>query len=503
MFKNTTINRKITLLSTISKRFFSIPTIFALSTKQGKSAIGIIRISGPESSYILQELTLNKYSLPKPRVAVIQKIYSPKTKSIIDEAVVISFKGPKSFTGEDLIELHLHGGISIINAVLSSIKSLNNNKNKNIRYAVNGEFSKRAFMNGKFDLTEIEGIRDIIEAETESQRIAAMNSMKGDNKRVFNQWRTNILNNIAKLTALLDFGEDYLSEETDKILNQVNDNIQKTKHEIEEYLRRGERSEILLKGFKLTLLGPPNVGKSSLLNQLANNEVAIVSDIAGTTRDIVNVPLDIGGYKVVLGDTAGIRSLNNTKDIVEHEGIKRAKFNALNSDLTLLILSTDEFEKELRDEQIIEQIRELKNKDKKMLIILNKIDLVKDKKKLEDIIEKIALSLNITKEALNLISCNNKIGIDELMDVLIKNFKQISLTEEIEPLGLSERCQDIIKNDILFGMDEFENFVELEDVVLATESLKQSVEGIGKITGTAIGIEEVLDVVFSSFCIGK
>lgn len=417
---------------------------------------------------------------------------------MLDEALTLFFKSPKTYTGEDILELHVHGGNAIVKAVLAAIKALHDEENGiNIRYADHGEFSQRAFLNGRFDLTEVEGVREMIDAETESQRLMALASMTGLNKKVLDHWREEIVNNVALLTTVIDFGEEHDVEETEQLFSTVEANIDRLIFEIEEYLRKVKGSEILLKGIKVSLIGPPNAGKLSLLNFLANSDSAIVSEIAGTTRDVVDVPLDIEGYKVVVGDTAGIRDLEEA-DTIEKEGIRRAKQRALAGDLVLVVLPVNE---EIPSE-IKRHLELIKQAGRPLALILNKSDLLQNEKS-DSVIGSFANELNIPKEQLHMVSCKTEDGMNDLRNELIKSFKEITLSDFSDPVSLSMRAQDLLENDVLCGLKQFKEWKESEDVVLASECLRQSVDGIGRITGKSIGVEEILGVVFSSFCIGK
>ncbi|KAG7664688.1 MSS1 [[Candida] subhashii] len=474
------------------------PTIFALSTKLGKSAIAVIRISGPQSQYIYHQLTKST-NPPKNRFASVRKLYSSSTTTqLLDEALTIYLPGPKTYTGQDLLELHLHGGIAIIRSVLEAIKQLHDpNNGVIIRQAEPGEFSRQAFLNGRFDLTELEGISEMINAETESQRIATLASMTGKTKGEFLKWRQDILNNIANLTTIIDFGEDQDLEETLHLLDDVGQHIMIVETEIKQYLEKVKSSEVLLRGIQLALLGPPNAGKSSILNILANKEAAIVSEIAGTTRDVIDIPLEIGGYKVVLGDTAGIRSIN-LADQIEQEGIKRAKAKSLNCEFVVVVIDPIAHSdlSELKD-----HLHLLLQANKSMLIVLNKEDLYPGIK--HRLIEEYSEKLDVPTNLFRVVSCSTGSGISELRNSLIHEFKVITQSETSDPIIVSSRIQDLLENDVLYGFQQFYHWKDQDDVVLAAESLRQSVEGIGKITGQAIGIEEILGVVFSNFCIGK
>ena len=473
------------------------PTIFALSTKFGRSAIGVVRVSGSQSQYIYNKLT-NTTIAPKQRVASVRRLYNQDR--LLDEALTLYFQAPRTYTGEDILELHLHGGTAIIQSVLNTIGGLHDPDNGiNIRYAQNGEFSQRAFINGRFDLTELEGVREMIDAETETQRIAALSSLTGDSRKIFHRWREEIVNNIALLTTVIDFGEEHDLEEVAELFDTVDSNITAISNDINQYLAKIRRSEILMKGIKLVLLGPPNAGKSSILNFLANKDAAIVSDIAGTTRDVIDVPLDISGYKVVVGDTAGIRPID-LADSIEREGIKRAKDKSLTSDLVLVILPLDG---EVNHNHLAQHISVLKAENKKIVVILNKQDLLQGNNDYETHVESLSTELGLAKDDFHVVSCLTGYGMSELSESLVHQFKAITQSESADPVVISARAQDLLVNDVLYGFEQFKVWKEQEDVVLATESLKQSAEGIGKITGDAIGVEEILGVVFSSFCIGK
>lgn len=478
------------------------PTIYALSTKFARSAIGVVRISGSQSQYIYNQLTKST-SIPKSRIASVRKLYSPQENILLDEALTLFFNSPKTYTGEDILELHLHGGTAIIQSVLKSINLLHDPaKGINIRYAENGEFSRRAFINGRFDLTEIEGIREMIDAETESQRIAALSSLVGDTKKEFTKWREEIVKNIALLTTVIDFGEDHDITEVEQLFTTVEDNMNNLSKEINAFLLKVLRSEILMKGIKLILLGPPNAGKSSLLNILANKDAAIVSDIAGTTRDVIDVPLDINGYKVVVGDTAGIRAVSDA-DKIEIEGIKRAKLKSLGGDLVLIVLPVDK-NLDVDYNELLDHISLLKNERKEIIVVLNKEDLLPNvNTSKNEIVQKYSKHLLLPVENFHIVSCTNGSGISDLTMALTNIFRTISLSDTSDPIVISARAQDILKNDVLYGIEQFQIWRHQDDIVLASESLAQSAEGIGKITGDAIGVEEVLGVVFSSFCIGK
>lgn len=470
-------------------------TVYALSTPPGRSAIAVVRITGPACKSIFKSLT-NSVKIPKPRYATLRKLYDPKTDKMLDDALVLLFPSPNSYTGEDLLELHLHGGTSVINSVMKAISNLHKS-NLPIRLAEKGEFSRRGFQNGRFDLTEVEGINTLIHAETETQRLSALSSMKGETKKLFISWREEIIKNVALLATIIDFGEEHDLEEVHGLCDQVKINIEKLENEIKYYINKVERSQILLDGIKVTLIGPPNAGKSSLLNVLAGDEKAIVSHIAGTTRDSIDVPLDVNGYKVVIGDTAGIRE---SQDLIESEGIKRAKNKSIVSNINILILPADNL---TMDEQFLSHAKKLmQDSTKETFVIVNKCDLINEQQK-QQIMIQLSETFDLNNKKIEFVSCTSQEGIETLINDLTSKFKKITLSDESDPVTISQRAKEILKYDVLFGFQEFYRFNEFDDVVLASEALKSSIDGIGKVTGEAIGVEEILDVVFSSFCIGK
>lgn len=484
-----------------SRRLLSQPefhpaTVYALSTPLGRSAIGVIRITGSACLDIFKKLTLSD-NKPQPRRATLRKIYNPHNPNILlDHALILFFPGPKSYTGENLLEFHLHGGVAVIKSVLSAISSLHS-ESKPIRLAEPGEFSRRGFQNGRFDLTEVEGINTLIHAETETQRISALKSMEGATKLQFTNWRKEIVNNVALLTTVIDFGEDHDIDEINDLFSRVESNIFTLEDEMNHYLNKVNRSQVLLDGIKVTLIGPPNAGKSSLLNKLAGDEKAIVSKIAGTTRDSIEVPLDVNGYKVVVGDTAGIRE---STDLIETEGIKRAKHRSINSDINILILSSEETN--IDSEFLTHAKTLLGDTSKESLVIINKCDLITEEEK-EEIVKRISSNLEVKGSNFKFISCISEEGISDLVNDLTTKFKRITLSENDDPITISSRAKEILINDVLYGFEEFHRFKDYDDIVMASEALKTSIDGIGKITGEAIGVEEILGVVFSSFCIGK
>ena len=279
-------------------------TIYALSSGSGISGIAVVRISGSDSSKVLKLLTKNE--LPTPRVATLRKINNINTSELIDEGLILWFPGPQSYTGEDMVEIHIHGGKAVVEALLNTLSNI-----KECRLADPGEFTKLAFQNSKINLLKAESIADLISAETEIQRLQAVKMMKGKSSEKFNELREKLLKILSFVEAKIDFPDEDLPEENLKKIKEDSSNVL---NEIKKILNDQKVGEIIREGFKIAIVGPTNAGKSSLLNNLSNREVAIVSEVAGTTRDVVETHLNIDGYPVIISDTAGIR---DSKDEIE------------------------------------------------------------------------------------------------------------------------------------------------------------------------------------------
>lgn len=479
-----------------------LPTIYALSTPPGqRSAIAIVRISGSHSKYIYRQLTKSKYE-PIPRTTSLKKLYSPHQKKILlDTSLTLFFNSPNTFTGEDILELHVHGGKAVTGSVLEAIGSLNDRESCiNIRYAQPGEFSLRAFQNGKFDLTEIEGIRELIDAETESQRRSALSSFNGENKQRFILWRRTIVDNIAQLAAIIDFGDETEIGDLENILSTVESNMLQLRGDVQQFIKKVQKSSILQSGIKLVLLGPPNAGKSSLINSISNDDISIVSQIPGTTRDTIELAINVNGYKIIMCDTAGIRG--GSSDEIEMMGMKRAIRKSTQCDVCLLIV--DPQNEPLVSDDIKHHITSREFKDKEITVVVNKTDLINGESHLMSIKDQLNAEFN-GKYPIVPVSCLTTNGIEELINGLTQKFQKISdSSDESDPIVVSQRVQEILSNDVLYGINEFLMFREKDnDVVMASESLRHAAAGIGKITGETVGIEEVLGVVFANFCVGK
>ncbi len=470
-------------------------TIFAQSSKLGKAGVSVFRISGPKSLFVLKHLLNNNIEFV-PRIMYCKKLINPKNQELIDDAVVVYFQAPASFTGEDVVEIYTHGSIAIAAMLTETLLTIDG-----LRMAEPGEFTRRAFLNGKFDLTAAEGIADLIEAETVWQHRQAVKQVGGGLEELYNGWRQTLLTIIGFLEAYIDFPDEDIPQE---ILNRVMTLSGELKYAIIKHLNDNRRGELLRTGIKLTILGTPNVGKSSLLNFLMQRDVAIVSNIEGTTRDIIEGHLDIGGYPIILQDTAGIRSSN---DLIELEGIKRAIESAKMADIKIIMLdaiklsNSPSYFEEMAD--IIDLI------DDNSIMLVNKIDLldkslghchpvsVRDidpRLRGNDIMEDRLLPLN--KNYLK-ISIKEKIG----LDILLKEIENIAhniagLTES--PHITRQRQRTCIEK----ALEYLENFNIENDLVLATEDVRMAIRSLSNVTGK-ISVEEVLGEIFSNFCIGK
>ena len=328
-------------------------TIYALSSGPGKSGIAVIRVSGPETRKVIELLT--KGPLPNPKLATLKKINKINTNELIDEGIILWFPAPQSYTGEDMAEFHVHGSRAVIEAIHTSISKI-----ENCRLAEPGEFTKIAFQNGKINLLKAESISDLISSETEIQRQQAIKIMSGKSSDKFNLLREKLLKILSNVEAKIDFPEDDLPE---YVIENIKNDSKTIREEIQKILNDQKVGERIREGFKIAIVGPANVGKSSLLNYLSKRDVAIVSEIAGTTRDVIEAHLNIDGYPVIVSDTAGIRE---SKDEIEEKGIKLALKRAEDADLNIIIL-------EPKSVDFTSFLNDLA--DEKGIIVVNKSDL--------------------------------------------------------------------------------------------------------------------------------
>ena len=442
-------------------------TIYALSSGPGISGIAVIRVSGDKTSKVIELLTKKK--VPKPRVATLRKINKINTSELIDEGIILWFPGPESYTGEDMAEIQVHGSKAVIDAIHTSISEI-----ENCRLAEPGEFTKLAFQNGKINLLKAESVADLISSETEIQRQQAIKIMNGKSADQFNQLREKLLKILSHVEAKIDFPDEDLPNDILKEIKKSSDEVLKN---IEKILNDQKVGERIREGFKIAILGPTNAGKSSLLNHLSNRDVAIVSEIAGTTRDVIETHLNIDGYPVIISDTAGIRE---SKNEIEKKGIKLSLNRAEEADLKLVVVDA----KNLDFTDVLKGLL-----DENAIIVINKSDL------LDGDIDPEIKKLNHV-----LISIKENLNIDGLISKIKNNLKNkfitsddILITRERHRQHL-EQCLEHLKN--------FNKKNEVEDFDKAAEDLRLATRHLGMIVGK-VDVEEILGTIFNDFCIGK
>ena len=431
-------------------------TIYALSSGPGKGGVAVVRVSGDRVRDVIRELT--GIEKPVPRHAYFKPVR--QGERTIDQALVLFFEAPFSFTGEDVVEFQVHGGRAVIQGVMEALGNISG-----CRPAERGEFSRRAVINGKMDLTEAEGLLDLIHAETEQQRIQAFRQMKGNLGKLYEEWRQELIRHMAYLEAFIDFPEEDIPPEK---LNEMDDKITDLARKIERHLNDNRAGERLREGFQIAIIGAPNVGKSSLINALTHKDVAIVSEIAGTTRDIVEAHLDVGGFPVVLADTAGLRE---TDGRIESEGIRRAVQKAEEADLILYVQDGTHWPKA---ERIPENL-----KHKTVLTVWNKSDLM-------------------SKQGQELtVSAKTGTGIPTLW-AEIKSILERDFAGRGNGLITRERYRVVLKT----CLERLQAAVQVAELELKAEELRLAARALGRITGR-IDAEDLLDVIFRDFCIGK
>jgi tRNA modification GTPase len=433
-------------------------TIYALSSAPGRAGVAVVRVSGPASAEVVRTLC---GALPKPRVATLRSL-TAGDGTIIDQALVLWFPAPASFTGEDVVEFHVHGGRAIVDKLFAAFAT-----SRDCRPAEPGAFTRRAVENGKFDLLQAEALIDLIDAETEAQRRQALRQFAGALSELYEGWRERLLRALAWAEAEIDFSDEELPE---GLRGRTSSQLADIIREIENHLGDAHCGELVRDGIFLTVIGAPNAGKSSLVNALANRDVAIVAETAGTTRDVIEVRLNIGGYEVIVADTAGLRE---AADAVESEGVRRALARAEQSDLVLLLLDASS-----TDPLATLPPRTTEQAD---LIVWNKIDLPSPRSR-----DGMKLSLRTGE------------GIDKLLEEL----------GEIVSTRLNSVCDAPVLTRARHRYALAEAAAALQRSLAATEAelfaeeLRLAVRAIGRITGR-VDVEDLLDVVFRDFCIGK
>ncbi|KAG1178111.1 hypothetical protein G6F70_003579 [Rhizopus microsporus] len=416
----------------------------------------------------------------EPRMAHFRRIRHPKTGQVLDRGLILWFPGPRSFTGEDSVELQIHGGNAVVKGVLEALREI-----EDFRMAEQGEFARRAFDNNKLDLTELEGLADLLNAETELQRKLALQQAEGGLRVPYEKWRQEIIHCMAKTEAVIDFGEDENIEEG--VMDEVIRDVRQLYTSISKHLDDSHIGEIVRSGIHVAIMGPPNAGKSTLLNRLTKREAAIVSNIPGTTRDIVEVKLDLAGFPVVLCDTAGLRE---SSDVIEMEGIKRAKARIDISDIKICMLSAEQGES---IDPMVEQLI-----DDNTYVILNKEDAV-SQQELLDLSERIRAK--VKSKNIWTMSCKTGLGVDRFLAELLNVLKSRFDSALDNPVLITQARHREHLEECARSLKAFLD-MPTEELVLSAEELRLAANALGRVTGR-IDVEKVLDVLFGQFCIGK
>lgn len=429
-------------------------TIFALATAKGRAGVSVIRISGPDAFNAASLISNSDIPIRRPVVRVLTNAIA----ETIDEALVLGFQAPASFTGEDVIELHCHGSIAVVSSVLKTLSGF-----KNCRLAEAGEFSRRALMNGKLDLAQIEGLGDLIEAETEAQQKQALLVMQGALSNKVEDWRRDLIRAVALIEATIDFADEDIPQD---VSPEVSSLLSGVIEDLQQQVDGSFAAERIREGFEVAIVGPPNAGKSTLLNRLAGRDAAITSEIAGTTRDVIEVRMDIGGLPVTLLDTAGLRK---TEDTVEGIGIDRAISRAEQADLRVF----------LND-----------GTDNSVFGISPRVD---------DVLVSSKSDLGASEHGLNL-SSNTGDGIDDLVSAISvilerKSSNAMVATHERHRVALTKAITFINEGNTIIS-----NSYEYSE--LAAEEIHQGINALNSLIGR-IDVEHILDEIFSSFCLGK
>ncbi|XP_061682061.1 tRNA modification GTPase GTPBP3, mitochondrial isoform X3 [Syngnathoides biaculeatus] len=434
-------------------------TIFALSSGHGKCGVAVVRISGPASATALRCMAGLTRNLPVPRSALLRSITHPQSREVLDRGLVLWFPAPHSFTGEDSVEFHIHGGPAVTAAVLQALGSLSG-----MRPAESGEFTRRAFQAGKLDLTEC----------------------------------------LAHVEAVIDFGEDELIE--DGVVTQVDGMVRDLQVEMAGHLRDERRGERLRSGVQVVIAGATNAGKSSLLNTLCQRPAAIVSPIAGTTRDVVETALDIGGFPVLLSDTAGLR---DSWDLVEKEGVRRARERVQQADLTLVVVDCSHLPTDIQQAAAFlqdhlrsvlltqEQVNTALQSDK-YLVVLNKADLLPEEQRQ---ILKMKFGCIGGLPPVCVLSCHTNEGLQDFLTTLHGRVKTLCGDPLSGAPTLTQARHRAHLQQCVAALDQYQRYRDL-DLALAAEGVRLALTGLGRITGK-VGPEEILDIIFKDFCIGK
>ncbi len=435
-------------------------TIFALASAPGRAGVAVFRISGPLADEVLRKLT--EQELPTERHAELRTLFDVMNGDMIDDVLVLRFVAPCSYTGENVVELQTHGGRAVISAVLAALDRL-----PGLRPAEPGEFTRRAVENGRLDLTQAEAIADLVDAETEAQRRQALSQLDGQLGRLYEDWRARLIRAAAWLEGAIDFPEEEVPKAA---MAESHATVEAVHQEIRVHLADGRRGEIMREGLYVAVIGPPNAGKSSLVNALAQRDVAIVSEMAGTTRDVIEVRLNLKGYPVILADTAGLREVS---DAIEAEGVRRAVARAREADLRLLVLDGSS-----RHPLAGLAPEILARAD---ITVWNKFDLG-----------------GPVQEGTKISVLTNH-GLQNLINILSDKAQQILENNTGAPVLTRARHRNALKEADKALEKAIKSYQTPE---LAAEDVRLALRALGRITGR-VDLEELLDVVFRDFCIGK
>ncbi|OBS58351.1 hypothetical protein A6R68_10480 [Neotoma lepida] len=463
-------------------------TIFALSSGQGRCAIAVIRTSGPASGLVLRSLTASREP-PPARSACLRLLRHPRSGEPLDRALVLWFPGPQSFTGEDCVELHVHGGPAVVSGVLQALGTV-----PGLRPADAGEFTRRAFTHGKLSLTEVEGLADLIHADTEAQRRQALRQLDGELGQLCQGWAETLTKArpacspihpffressrpaLAHVEAYIDFGEDDNLEEG--VLEQADRDVGALEAALRSHLRDARRGQRLRSGVHIVVTGPPNAGKSSLVNLLSRKPVSIVSPEPGTTRDVLETPVDLAGFPVLLSDTAGLRE---GVGAVEQEGVRRARQRLEQADLILAVLDASDLASpsscSFLDTVVTPLVAQSPDScGQRLLLLLNKSDLLPTS----------ALDSDTALLGMPhlLLSCRTEAGLDGLLQ------------------ALKTELATVHQHHLQSCLDALSHYQPATDLALAAEALRLARRHLSHLTGGG-GTEEVLDLIFRDFCVGK
>ena len=436
-------------------------TIYALSSGKGRAGVAVIRVSGPKAGDVIDQLTGSR---PVPRQAMVRKILGADGE-LIDRGLILWFPAPFSFTGEDVVEFHVHGGPAVVEALLQALVQV-----PGLRAAEAGEFTRRAYAHGKFDLTEVEGLADLIEAETERQRRQAIRRAAGGSSQLLGRWREDLIQVLARLEAAIDFVDE--AHVNEKTLRETDDAIPRLAEAIAREIERGKQGQRLREGLRVVLAGPPNVGKSSLMNRLTRKDTVIVSPIPGTTRDVVEAHLKIEGLPVILQDTAGLRA--PTKDSIETEGMTRATSALGRADLVLWICSPDV------------QSSQEPPIDSEVLRVWNKADLGMQPAEARGPQHYYAISTRTGQGMMEL-----ETALSRRLNGLVKEGESALVTRQRHREGLTAMLSHL-KAAMIPG----------QPLEIKAEEVRLAVHEIGLLTGH-VEVESLLDKIFKEFCIGK